>query len=68
MTEIVTAVYASSDTLDNVRDDLISVGIPQENIRVNRDKNQVQVIGPETVEAELEEILVRHLPIEVTTK
>ena len=57
MAEIITAVYASADTLKNVRDDLVSVGIPQEKIRVNKDKKQVQVMGPETAEAEIEEIL-----------
>ena len=67
MEEIVTAVYASADTLKNVRDDLVSVGIPQENIRVNRDKMQVQVIGPATAEAEFLEILKRHSPIEIRT-
>jgi hypothetical protein len=43
------------------------VGIPQEKIRVNKDKKQVQVMGPETAEAEIEEILKRHVPIEIHT-
>ena len=67
MAEIITAVYASADTLSNVRDDLISVGIPQEKIRVNPDKKQVQIMGPATAEAEYEEILKRHSPIEIHT-
>ncbi len=67
MAEIITAVYASADTLTNVRNDLVSVGIPQEKIRVNKDKKQVQVMGPETAGAEIEEILKRHLPIEIHT-
>jgi len=67
MAEIITAVYASADTLTNVRNDLVSVGIPQEKIRVNEDKKQVQVMGPETAGAEIEEILKRHLPIEIHT-
>ena len=33
MAEIITAVYASADTLTNVRDDLVSVGVPQEKLR-----------------------------------
>lgn len=65
MAEIITAVYASADTLANVRDDLVSVGIPQEKIRVSHEKNQVQVMGPRAAEAEIEEILNRHSPIEV---
>ena len=65
MADIITAVYASAETLTNVRDDLVSVGIPQEKIRVNRDKKQVQVTGPTTADAEYEEILKRHSPIEI---
>jgi hypothetical protein len=67
MAEIITAIYGSADTLDNVRDDLISLGIPQEKIRVNPAKKQVQVMGPATAEAEYREILERHLPIEIHT-
>jgi hypothetical protein len=63
--EIVSAVYASADTLPNVRDDLISTGIPQAKIRVNQDKKQVQVMGPKAAEAEIEEILKRHSPTEI---
>jgi hypothetical protein len=43
------------------------VGIPQEKIRVNHDKKQVQVMGPATAEAEYKEILERHSPIEIHT-
>jgi hypothetical protein len=67
MAEIITAVYASAETLQNVRNDLISVGIPQEKIRVSEEKKQVQVMGPHTAESEIEEILQRHLPTEVHT-
>jgi hypothetical protein len=65
MAEIITAVYASADTLANVHEDLVSTGIPQEKIRVSLDKKQVQVMGPITAEAEIEEILKRHSPIEI---
>jgi hypothetical protein len=67
MAEIITAVYAAADTLPNVRDDLVSVGFPQEKIRVSHDKNQAQVMGPTTAEAEIEEILKRHSPTEIHT-
>lgn len=67
MAEIITAVYASADTLPNVRNDLVSVGIPQEKIRVDHDKKQVQVMSPTTAEAEIEEILKRHLPTDIHT-
>jgi hypothetical protein len=65
MAEIITAIYASADTLPNVRNDLISTGIPQEKIRVSHDKKQIQVMAPETSEAEIEEILNRHSPTEI---
>jgi hypothetical protein len=67
MAEIITAVYPSADTLANVRNDLVAVGIPQEKIRISEAKKQVQVMGPETAEAEIEEILKRHAPTEVHT-
>jgi hypothetical protein len=67
MAEIITAVYASADTLPNVRNDLVSLGIPQEKIRVDHDKQQVQVMSPTTAEAEIEEILNRHSPTDIHT-
>ena len=67
MAEIITAVYESHDTLANVRNDLVSVGIPQEKIRVNPDKNQVQVMAPDVSDAEIREILERHQPREIHT-
>lgn len=67
MAEIITAVYEHQDTLANVRNDLISVGIPQEKIRVSRDNHQVQVMAPEVSDAEIREILERHQPREIHT-
>lgn len=65
MTEIVTAVYASTDTLTNVYDDLVSTGIPTEKIRVSEDKRQVQVMTPDVSEREVIEILERHNPVKL---
>ena len=65
MTKIVTATYASKETLVNVRDDLVSTGIPQEKIRVNKDKLHVQVMSPDVTENEILEILRRHKPTEL---
>ena len=62
MTKIVTAVYASKDTLKNVHDDLISTGIPLEKIRTDQEKLQVQVMSPESDANEIIEILNRHNP------
>ena len=67
MAEIITAVFASEDTLENVRNDLVSVGIPQEKIRVDHAKKQVQVMSPEITEAEIREILGRHDPENIHT-
>jgi hypothetical protein len=67
MTKIVTAIYASEDTLVNVRDDLVSTGIPQEKIRVNKEKRQVQVMSPDVTESEIVEIMRRHEPIKLDT-
>jgi len=67
MTKIVTAIYASEETLVNVRDDLVSTGIPQEKIRINKDKRQVQVMSPDVTEKEIIEILQRHDPTQLDT-
>jgi hypothetical protein len=67
MEEIITAVYKSIDTLNNVHDDLVSSGIPEDNIRIDRDKRQVQVMGSAVTEAEYKEILQRHSPVEIRT-
>ena len=67
MTKIVTAIYASEETLVNVRDDLVSTGIPQEKIRINKDKRQVQVMSPDVTEKEIIEIMQRHDPTQLDT-
>ena len=67
MTKIVTAIYASEETLVNVRDDLVSTGIPQDKIRVNKEKRQVQVMSPDVTESEIIEIMRRHEPIQLDT-
>ena len=67
MTKIVTAIYASEETLVNVRDDLVSTGIPQEKIRINKEKRQVQVMSPDVTESEIIEIMNRHEPTQLDT-
>ena len=67
MTKIVTAIYASEETLVNVRDDLVSTGIPQDKIRVNKEKRQVQVMSPDVTESEIIEIMNRHKPTQIDT-
>jgi hypothetical protein len=67
MVEIITAIYDSHDAVINARDDLIGVGIPQDNIRVSEEKHQVQVSIGHVVEAEIKEILQRHIPLQLKT-
>ncbi|MCB1732667.1 MAG: hypothetical protein KDI21_19525 [Halieaceae bacterium] len=67
MAEIITAIYDSRDAVTNAHDDLIGVGIPQDNIRVDADKHQVQVSIGHVVEAEIKEILQRHNPLQLRT-
>lgn len=67
MTKIVTAIYASEETLVNVRDDLVSTGIPQDKIRINKEKRQVQVMSPDVTESEIIEIMNRHKPTQIDT-
>ena len=65
MTKIVTATYASEATLVNVHNDLVSTGIPEDIIRVNKDKLHVQVMSPDVTENEILEILRRHEPTKI---
>ncbi len=65
MTEIITAVYASKETVANVYDELVSTGIPREKIKIDADKHQVQVMTPDVSDPEVTEVLRRHQPIEI---
>ena len=67
MTKVITAIYASEQTVTNAYDDLISTGIPQEKIRVDKGKAQVQVSSPDSSEPEIVEILRRHQPTRLDT-
>ncbi|MEJ2273354.1 MAG: hypothetical protein P8Y01_02085 [Woeseiaceae bacterium] len=64
MTAIV-ASYKDAMTIKNVRDDLISTGIPGEKIKVDKDHFKVRVMVPERTKAEIMEILNRHEPSEI---
>lgn len=68
MTEIITAIYDSSTTVTNVVDDLLSTGIPNENVRIHDQKPQVQVVLADAAEPEIKEILQRHQPLELRTE
>lgn len=63
MSKAVTATYASEDSLKKTIDDLIGVGIPQEQINVTRSDMQIKVITPKACEQEIRSLLKRHNPI-----
>ncbi len=64
MSKTITKTFKSYDTLANVREDLIATGIEQEEIYVDKEKNQVKVTIPAEAEPEILEILGRHQPID----
>ena len=63
MNTTVTMSYGSLDSLKNAVDDLIGVGIPQEQFHVIKDDLELKVVTPEACEAEIRELLGRHNPI-----
>lgn len=65
MTDAVVATYKDPKTVRNVEDDLLSSGIPNEKIKVDRDKAKVRVMVPEATKSEIMEILNRHEPTEI---
>lgn len=67
MSKVITAVFDSDERVTNVLDDLIGTGFPQEKIRSDKTKRQVQVMSPDTAEPEVLEILRRHQPTSLDT-
>ena len=63
MTTTVTMSFGSLDSLKNAVDDLIGVGIPQEQFHVIKDDLQLKVITPKVTEPEIRELLSRHNPV-----
>ncbi|HEB68792.1 MAG TPA: hypothetical protein ENI88_04130 [Desulfobulbus sp.] len=63
--ETLTATYEAADTLQNVVDDLINIGLPAEEIFADKERKTVKVIVPKVIEAEIREVLKRHDPIRV---
>jgi N-acetylglutamate synthase/N-acetylornithine aminotransferase len=66
--KVMTAVVASfkdAMTIMNVRDDLLSTGIPGEKIKVDKEHFKIRVMVPEQTKAEIIEILKRHEPAEM---
>jgi hypothetical protein len=65
MTASVVATYKDFKTVRNVEDDLLSTGIPNEKIKVDRDHRKIRVMVPEETKSEIMEILNRHEPAEI---
>ena len=65
MTETVKCTYDSAYKVENALEDLVGTGIPQENIQVDDDANQIIVTIPATARPEILEILNRHEPSRV---
>ena len=60
----ITKTYSSEEALKNVKEDLVATGIVQEEILIDKEKMQVKVIIPSGIEAEIQEILGRHQPLD----
>ncbi len=63
--ETLTGYYVNEETLPNVVDDLINIGIPAEEILADKATKSVKVIAPKVIEAEIKEVLQRHDPIRI---
>lgn len=60
MTKTVTGAYESATQIKNAQNDLIAIGIPQEQIFVDDDNKQIKVIIADETEPEIEDILKQH--------
>ncbi|MGI9225054.1 MAG: hypothetical protein ACR2QX_11290 [Woeseiaceae bacterium] len=65
MTAAVVATYKNVRVITNVEDDLLSTGIPNEKIKVDREHRKIRVMVPDATKAEIMEILNRHEPTEI---
>ena len=63
MNTTVTMNFGTLDSLKNAVDDLVGVGIPQEQFHVIKDNLQLKVITPKASEPEILELLNRHNPL-----
>ena len=65
MTGAVVATYKDIKTVRNVEDDLLSTGIPDEKIKVDKEHFKIRVMVPDATRSEIMEILNRHVPAEI---
>jgi len=65
MTTAVVATYKDAWTIWNVKDDLMSTGIPDDAIKIDKEHVKIRVMVPDRAKAEIMEILNRHEPAEI---
>jgi hypothetical protein len=65
MTTAVVATYRDAGTIWNVKDDLISTGIPNDAIKIDKEHMKIRVMVPAQTKSEIVEILNRHAPAEI---
>lgn len=64
MTAVV-ASFKDAMTIMNVKDDLLSTGIPDDTIKIDKEHLKVRVMVPDQAQEEIIEILKRHAPAEI---
>jgi hypothetical protein len=65
MTTAVVATYKDKKAITNVEDDLASLGIPNEKIKIDKESRKIRVMVPDATKAEILEVLNRHAPTEI---
>ncbi|MFT5722790.1 MAG: hypothetical protein ACI9W6_003126 [Motiliproteus sp.] len=68
MNTTVTGTYESATQVTNTQEDLIALGIPREQIFVDKKNHQIKIMIPEITEPEIEMILKRHQFSEITAR
>lgn len=62
MSKTITGDFRTEDAMRNAMDDLLSVGIPREQVFMDTAQMTLKVITPEATAREVNEILTRHQP------
>ncbi|MFV0663878.1 hypothetical protein [Denitromonas sp.] len=62
MSKTITGDFRTEDAMRNAMDDLLSVGIPREQLFMDTAQMALKVITPEATAREVNEILTRHQP------
>lgn len=60
MNKTVNGIFSNPDQATNTWDDLIGLGIPQDNVFVDRDSQVIRVSVPAETEREILEVFRRH--------